>query len=133
MTVLIVGPAEIALLLELKAKAAADPIDAPSLHRELKYVAGRKRHMERMAALTVALSTGFTVTFSIETGHEPGGVSLRHMSMASPREDKVPVPAAVWMVAEHLGFQGSLDECQFWLEHMEHGQRAVNIVQPMAH
>lgn len=130
-TPLFVGPAEIAALTDLWQRAAADPIDMPQLLRVLENRAGKRWHKKRMTRLSVEIPVGFLVTFSIETGHPAG--TCRHMSMSSPRADRVPSPEAVEMVMSHLGFSGGIAACTaVWLEDLEgHGQ-AVNVVQPVA-
>lgn len=59
------------------------------------------------------------------------------MSLSVHREDRVPNPEAVWMVAHALGFTGKLDEWITYLEDLEGHGKAVNAVQlvtaPAAH
>jgi hypothetical protein len=72
----------------------------------------------------------FFVVFTIETGHPAG--TCRHMSLSIRRKDRVPSPAAVWMVAEELGFSGGLLACSAWLERLSDGGIAINVAQPLA-
>ena len=72
----------------------------------------------------------FFVTFSIETGQPVG--PCRHMSMSIRREDRVPHPDAVWLIAAELGFVGGLDSCQAWPERLNDGGTAINVIQPIA-
>ena len=83
-----------------------------------------------MAALTIYLPISYTVTFSVESGH-PAGL-CRHLSMSGARRSgKAPTPEAIWMVAELLGFQGTLKACTQWMEDIGDGDKAVNIIQPL--
>ena len=128
-TPLLLGPDECAALQELRELAAATPVDMPPLLQRLKTGEGKAAHMRQMNAQSIEIPVGYLVTFSIETGH-PAGV-CRHMSMSSPVEGRVPIPEAVWMVAEELGFSGSLEACAVWLEDLQGHGKAVNVVQPL--
>jgi hypothetical protein len=57
---------------------------------------------------------------------------VRHMSLSSTWHGRMPIPEAVWMVCDELGFTASLDACNVWLEDIGDGDRAVNVVQPVA-
>lgn len=72
----------------------------------------------------------FFVTFWIETNHPVG--TCRHMSMSITRDNRVPSPAAVWLIAEVLGFAGGLEACRQWPEELSDGGTAINIVQPLS-
>lgn len=127
---LIIGAAEKAQLQQLRELAARYPVEMPGLLARIETVAGKRRHMRQMNRQTIQLPVLFFVTFSIETGR-PCGVA-RHMSMSVKREGRAPVPEAVWMAAEELGFTGSLEACTVWLETLSDGGIAVNVVQPVA-
>lgn len=116
----------------LRVFAAKRPISMPVLIEALKTVGGEREHRKTMNAQTVRIEGpwAFFVTFSIESGH-PIGV-CRHMSMSILRDRRVPHPAAVWMVATELGFIGSIEDCQVWMEDLSDGGQAVNVVQPLA-
>lgn len=130
-TLLMIGPAEIAMLTELRERASARPVDMQVMTEAIKHRAGKAAHMIQMTAQTVHIPTNFMVTYSIETGHPIG--TCAHMSMSVGKEGRVPNQHAVWMVAEALGFVGGLESCTCWLEELQvHGQ-AVNVVQPLAH
>jgi hypothetical protein len=136
-TPLVIGEAQRRDLAALRERAAADPSDMLVVAEQIKTPAGKRMHMDRMNALTIDIPLGYTVTFSIETGHGAG--TCRHMSMASGRRDRVPTQEAVWMVAELLGFTGGLESCTLWLEELQRGPdpvkdraKAVNVVQPLA-
>jgi len=136
-TPLIIGAAQKAALAGLRTKAATEPpIDMRGLAEWLKDPAHKRAHMKHMDELTVEIPIGFLVTFSIEVGHPAG--AARHMSMSSPVRGRTPTPEAVWMVAEELGFTGSIEQCTIWLEDLQRGPRhddrakAVNVVQLLA-
>lgn len=132
-TPLIIGPKEQVALAELRRKALEDPINMTGLTEALKLPKIKAQHMKRMGALSIDIPFGFVVTFSIETNHPSG--AMRHMSMSSPVAGKVPSPEGAWMVAEELGFIGSLSQCTLWFESLTRGpgpkQQAINIVQPL--
>jgi hypothetical protein len=130
-TPLLVGPPEIEALERLREQAAAHPVDMPQLVIRMKTKDGKREHKRQMTRQSVPIPFAFMVTFSIETGH-PAGV-CRHMSMSTLREGALPVPEGVWMVAQHLGFTGSIQQCHAWIEDLSDGGQAVNIVQPLAH
>lgn len=120
-------------LARLRVDAAAKPVDVTTLARRLETPAGRREHHRQMDIQTVVIGGGpfpFFVTFSVETGHPVG--TCRHMSMSIRRQGRVPHPAAVWMVAEILGFAGGLGACRVWPEDLSDRGKAVNIAQPIA-
>ena len=127
---LLIGPAERAALAKLRSFAAQHPIEMQGLLARLADPAVKAMHLRRMGRQTIKLPTAFAVTFSIETGH-PCGVA-RHMSMSTDRAGRAPSPEAVWMVAEELGFVDELQSCAVWLEDIGDGEKAVNVVQPIA-
>jgi hypothetical protein len=128
MTALFVGPDERKALAALRDLAVANPVEVRGLMKRIKTPDGKAAHMRQMGAQSLVLPVAFIVTFSIETGH-PVGV-CRHMSISVPHAERVPHPAAAWMVAEALGFEGGLESCTVWPEDLAQG-KAVNIVQPV--
>lgn len=136
MSPFLLGPDERAALQELRKRASRDPVDMPGLLERLATPAGKRAHMDRMNRLSLQLPFGYVLTYSIERGHPSG--TCRHMSLSSPNPARLPLPAAVWMVAEELGFSGSLADCAVWLEELQRGgpedpkHQAVNVVQPLA-
>lgn len=128
-TPLIVGADERAALNALRDKAAAAPLDMQAVLRDIQTPDGMKRHMERMKAFTIPIPMAYDVTFSIETGH-PGG-TMRHMSMSVAKKGRAPVPEAIWMVAQELGFVGGLETCMTYPEEFGNGGVAINVIQPV--
>lgn len=129
-TPFLLGPAEEAALRGLRELAARSPVEMQSLAARLATPEGKAAHMRQMTAQTIELPFGYMVTFSVESGHPIG--AARHMSMSSPAEGRVPRPEAVWIVAELLGFAGSLEQCVSWPETLEGHGLAINLVQPLA-
>lgn len=127
---LIIGEAQRAAFCELRDRAAADPLDVREVLELIKTPEGKRRHMERMANFTIDVPMAYAVTFTIEIGHPAG--PCRHMSMSSHRRGKTPTPEAVWMIAEEFGFIGGLRQCSVWPEDIGAGDKAVNVVQPLA-
>lgn len=114
----------------LRRLAAFKPVDMTKLEAKLATPKGKLAHDADMTAQTVVIPGPwpFLVTLSIETDH-PNGAVCRHMSMSIKREDRVPSPEAVWMIAEELGFVGSYTECAAWPEKLTAGGTAVNVLQ----
>jgi hypothetical protein len=127
---LIITGETVAELAALRAKAAREPYDVRPLLNMRPKSRLAKAHDKRMEGLTIKIDGPFVfwVTYSIETGHPCGAV--RHMSMSIDRNERVPSIEAVWIIAEVLGFVGSIAECQVWPEELVN-KTAVNIAQPM--
>lgn len=115
----------------LRAAAAERPIDMKALRRRVATKSGREAHQEQMRSQTVVIPGPFpfSVTFSIETGHRCG--SARHMSMSVRRRNRAPSPEAAWIVAEHLGFRGGINECLTDIEDRGDGEKAYSLIQPV--
>lgn len=130
---LIVGPDERRNLQELRERASKKPVNMVGLAERLLIPANKDAHMDQMADQTIGLPTAFLVTYSVEFGHPIG--PCRHMSLSSVRRGAFPIPQAVWMVAEELGFVGSLKFCTVWPEELMRGSEravAINVLQPVA-
>jgi len=90
---------------------------------------GKAAQMKQMTRQTIEIPLAYLVTFSIEHNHPCG--TCRHMSMSVQKAGRIPNQYALWLIAEELGFWGSLKECAIWPEQLRgHGQ-AINVVQPM--
>jgi hypothetical protein len=130
MSALVIDRDVVARLVDLRARAGVQPINVRELLKTIESPVVEAAYREAMSRLTIEIPVGFTVTFSVETGH-PAGV-CRHMSMASSKPGRAPTSEGLWMVAEHLGFVGSLPDCRVWLEDLRSGGKAINIVQPIS-
>jgi hypothetical protein len=129
-TPLIITEVERDQLRSLYELAQANPVDVAGLLERIKEPENKRHHMAQMTRQTVDIPLAFRVTFSIETGHPCG--RCRHMSMSVQRLGRVPHPAAVWMIAQELGFWGGLDQCAaVWYEELLGHGRALNVVQPL--
>lgn len=83
-------------------------------------------HVLIMNDFTMELPFGYTVTFTIEalkTGRQ------RHLSMASPIAGRIPLPEAIQMVADELGFEQPMKEWTTYMEEFKPGHHAVNVVE----
>ncbi|SRR5258708_7799583 len=133
-TPLVLFPEHRELLRGLRELAARCPVDMPTVAKMLKHPEGKRRHMDQMNRQSVEIPMGFLVTFSIEHGHPIG--ECRHLSMSSCAEGRAPVPHAVWLVAEQLGFVGpAFSACRVWEEELQRGPGraiAINVVQPLS-
>ena len=126
-TPLMIGPCESASLHALRKRANRHPVDASTLAARLATPDGKAKHRRQMTAQSVRIPLAYLVTFSIETGHPKG--TFRHMSISVQREGRVPSPEGVWIVAQALGFTGTLDDCIAYLEKLEGHGDAVNVLQ----
>lgn len=116
----------------LRAFAAKRPVDIQVVSEMMKHPGPMAQHRKQMTAQTVVIPGPwpFFVTFSIETGQPVG--PCRHMSMSIKRDGRVPHPAALWLIAEELGFSGGLETCKVWPEDLSDGGKAINILQPVS-
>jgi hypothetical protein len=126
---LLIGPEQRDALASLREWAAGAPVDMRTLRERIGTAEGKAAHVAHMTAQTIELPVGFLVTFSIEVGH-PCGVA-RHMSVSSRAEGRLPLPDAIWMIAEELGFAGGLETCFVYPEELRGHGRAINVVQPV--
>lgn len=127
-TALFIGEAERAKLAALRSLAVARPVDMKVLSSSIRTPAGKAAHRARMTEQSCQLPLAWFVTYSVE--HQPGGVA-RHLSVSLDAGTRVPHPAAVWMIAEEMGFTGSLRECVVWKEELQQGL-TVNVMQLVA-
>jgi hypothetical protein len=132
MTALVIGDKELDALAALRQLAAAHPIDVVDLADNLKVPKYAKAYQAQTREQSVIIPVAFCVTFTIE--RHPGGM-FRHMSMSVRREGRAPIPEAVDILADHLGFIGGYQACQTWIEKLDPKfsgcDRAINIVQPI--
>lgn len=119
-------------LARLRQFASLHPIEMEKVVKEIATPEGLAAHLEHMSTQTTEIPGPwpFYVTFSIETGHPVG--TCRHLSMSISRKGRTPSLAAVWMIAEELGFSGGLQACTIWPEDTRDGGNAVNVVQPIS-
>jgi hypothetical protein len=137
MNPLIIGASQRTQLNALRDFAAGHPVDMTRAQAACRSPEGLRQHLNTMDILTIELPVAYRVTFSIDLGHPVG--PCRHMSLSSRRRDKSPVPAAVWMVCEELGFVGTepFEGCTVWTEKLvpqgrEDKGQAINVLQPVA-
>jgi hypothetical protein len=135
---LIIGATQRAALNALRDLAAANPVDMPKIIETLKTPEGKAAHMRQMDSQTIDLPLAYMVTYSVEIGHPCG--PCRHMSLSSQIKGRTPIPEAVWMVCQELGFVGDepFTGCWVYPEELQRGPdpkrdraRAMNIVQPL--
>jgi len=74
---------------------------------------------------TIILPFNWRVAISCE--EQPAGFLL-HVSMSSPKRGKVPSPEAMQMLTEALGFDWQTDVARTWLEELDPGHEAVNML-----
>ena len=129
MTALIIGDNERQQIAELKAVAAANPMDARSILDVAKRDLAAFRDM--MQTLSVKLPVGYSVCYSQEVQPEaPTPTKLaHHISISVDRSGKLPSPEAVEMILEAFGLQPLKQSHGVWFEDIAPGERAVNVVQ----
>jgi hypothetical protein len=130
MSALVIGPKEKEALAALKAKAEKEIVHLPSVHMQIQQPDGLEAHMQRLNEHTISIPLNYTVTFTVEDGVN-GDKKCRHMSMATSTPGKVPHMESVKMVAAELGYTkiDTMEEWGMWLEALDSGQQAVNLVQ----
>lgn len=78
---------------------------------------------------SVTLPSGFGVTYTIE--QHPSGW-LRHLSVSSPRADRVPIAATMEFIMGELGFTKSFEDAKFkYPEAVDDGRTAINVLEPI--
>jgi len=124
MGVLFIGPAECAAIAELKAIAAAGPLDPP---RAL-LVAKRDMRAWRdyMKTLSVEIPFGYHVTFT----HERQRLGLcAHLSASAGRPARLPSPAAIEELLSAFDMQSLAESTMVWIEEVDDACKAVNVLQ----
>jgi hypothetical protein len=124
MTVFVIDHAVIAILNDLRERAEANPVSEAAMR---KIVAGGKVS-KTSRYQTVTLPFGFTLTMTVEW--QPFG-QARHISIASPDPNKVPVPEAIDLILPYLGFEIPLSRCYVQPEHMLNGGIAISVLAPL--
>lgn len=125
MTVFVIDSTAVQTLTALKERAEERPISLEDMERMSEAFAEGRPYTVIPEDQTITLPMGWTVTFTHE--NHPSGL-VRHMSMASPNRSRVPLPMALEMVMEHLGFTQKLEHCMTWFEPLNEGD-AVNVVE----
>ena len=119
-----------AALAMVRALAALKPVRVLSLQKRLNTERGKADHLQQMNEQSVRIPGAFFATFWIEV-HRKGALA-RRVSINAETPGRVPHPAAVWMVAEHLGFVGSIPDRVMWHEPLSNGTLAVHLVQRLS-
>ena len=118
-----------AKLAQLAALAEADPVPMARLRKLTRDPKDplKVAHMAQMNAQSLDIPTCYCVTYSVE--EQPFGLA-RHMSLSITTPGaKLPHPAAVWEVAQLLGFWGAIHSCEaIYPERLTQGE-AINLVQ----
>lgn len=126
MRALILGEAEQKCINELIAFAAANVLDAKVMaHMPAEAIPAFR---DMMNLMTIVLPVGYSVTYSLE--RQPPGI-LRHISIAVEKINKTPNPAAVDMILQAFGMQPFAASLSVWVEDLDGGFKAVNVVQPL--
>lgn len=79
-------------------------------------------------AQTITLPIGFSVTLTHEQ-HRPTGAICRHVSVSHPNGVN---PEAVRAIISMLGFKLPLGSQPVWIERLDAGQYAINVVEPVS-
>lgn len=130
---IVIGPRERELLDELRIRAALRPVDMVELMDRIREPDGKAAHRQHMTEQSMIIPEDFQVTYSVECNH-PDNRTMRHMSLSSNVSRHMPLPSAVWLVARHLGFTGSLNQCMVYPEELMRGDKrtlTVNVLQEL--
>ncbi|HEY0203837.1 MAG TPA: hypothetical protein VGC15_06800 [Acetobacteraceae bacterium] len=129
--ILTIGGAEMAAIQDLRARAAAQPLDLAELVKAAETPDGKARFMATLRNLSVRIPDCYSVTYSVEV--QPCGL-CRHMSVSvgTVPDGLMPHPGAVNILAGAFGFQGGIDSWMLWEEMTADGFRAMNVLQPVA-
>jgi hypothetical protein len=110
----------------LRTKAEARPYTEQDMRAMMEMLqAGHFEPPQRNIDQTITLPFGYTVTFTIEW--QPMG-QCRHVSMASPRANRIPIEAAMDMILPALGFIPGRER-HAWAEMLSDDRIAHNIVE----
>lgn len=127
-TALVIGARERQALRALCIRAAANPITVGDLKATLTDRDAKAEHVERVSSQTVYLPAAFMVSLTVEV-QAPG--LYRHLCVSIHAGSGIAHPAAVWMIAEELGFVGSMRECIVYPETLRGHGFGVNVLQPV--
>jgi hypothetical protein len=128
MQAMMIGETERAQIAELRAVAAASPLDVHAVIATSNRDEAGFRDMMRMSS--VSLPHGFTVVYTqeIQPNAPPPGL-CHHISIGVDRPGKLPSPHAVDMILEAFGMQPLMASHGVWVEEISPGEKAVNILQ----
>lgn len=121
MRAMILGPAEIQRLSELRVYAETHPL---SMDDMLDCMNNPELSPGNDPLFQCAIPFGFKIVFTTEQ-HEPGIV--RHLSMSIDAPNKLPDVAAVIGIMKALGFRSELENCKIKIEDIGDGYQSINV------
>jgi hypothetical protein len=127
MSLLMIGPDERAAIGELKAVAAAQPFDAREAI-EADRVDGVAYH-DMMNVMSIVLPLGYHVTYSHEI--QPSGL-YQHISISVEPIGKAPTEESVNAILAAFGMRPARRSTAGWVETLDSGIKAVNVLQEAA-
>jgi hypothetical protein len=129
MTTLIIDAAVREKFARLRARAVAEPVDLRVVGEQITTPEGEVAHIARMRKLTMEIPGPhpWRLSFSIDLGADNGPV--RHLSLSVMRAGRTPNQISLWLVASELGFIGSVEDCDWWLEEIGDDRKAVHLAQ----
>ncbi len=122
-----IGPDERAAIAELKAVAAAQPFDARAAIEAAAL--DHDAYCDMMNVNSIVLPIGFHVTYSHEI--QPPGI-FQHISISVEPVGKVPSEESVNVILEAFGMAPARRSAAGWVETLDGGIKAVNILQGAA-
>ena len=125
-TALVIGRPEVAALNALRDRAAANPVTVQDLMATLTDPDAKAEHVERVSSQTVYLPAAFMASYTMEV--QEAGL-LRHLCVSIHAGTGVPHPAAVWLIAEALGFKDGLRGCMVYREDLTGHGIGINVMQ----
>ena len=118
--ILVIGSNEIESLVKLREYAENNIVPLDDLLKQIP-IGDNPNH-------AVRVPVDFRVVFSIE--EQPSGL-FRHMSVSVSREEKVPTPETIRIIAQHLGFYSGVKEGMIWKENFSGNRIAINFMEKM--
>lgn len=129
MRALVIGEAQKQQIAELKAVAAANPMDAVRSKQTADKDMDAYRDM--MRTLSIDLPVGYHVTYTHEVQPEAPTPSklCHHISISVDRPNKMPSVQSVEMILEEFGLRPMQQSHGVWIENIDRWFKAINIVQ----
>lgn len=129
MSALVIGEAQRRQIAELRAFAAANPMDA--MASDMIAQTDIDAYRDMMETLSIDLPVGFHVTYTHERQpNAPTPTKLcHHISISVEQPKKMPLPEAVEMILLEFGMKPMREATGVWLEDIDRVTAAVNIVQ----
>jgi hypothetical protein len=128
------------LIIDLQARALISVAVADGLKNAISYerMKARADAFERGEPVssniehTVQIPMSYSATYTVEE-HQPG-IPFRHLSVSiiDGKPGRGPHPMVMDELMREFGFQCSREEAAGWLENLEDGRIAINVLEPLS-